>query len=103
MLVIRELAVHAPTLLHVHIADVIENIWPAMKHPAVGVREGAAAALRAGLELVAARSIGTPRVLGGSNCAGESSAGRWYQLCFDQAKGGFETGTAESIHGALQL
>ena len=101
VLVIRELAVHAPTLLYVHVADVIDNLWPAIKHPAMSVREGAAAALHAALELVAARSNGTPRVLGGGSCAGEGSAGRWYQLCFDEAKGGFELGTAESIHGTL--
>ena len=50
-----QVAENAPSLLYVHVAEVFQHLWIAMREPRVAVREGAAAALRAVLELVAGR------------------------------------------------
>ena len=98
VLVVRELATNAPTLLYVHVAEVIDHLWTAMRHASVAVREGAAQVLHATLELVASRAGGKPREISDSSSVG---VGAWYKRVFEEAKAGFELGTIESVHGAL--
>ena len=51
-----ELARHAPTLFHGRVRDFFDRVWPALADPREpDVREAAAAALGAALEIVAAR------------------------------------------------
>ncbi|KAH8063833.1 phosphatidylinositol kinase [Aureococcus anophagefferens] len=55
-LVLRELAKHAPTLFYARVRDFFERVWPAlMDARSPDVREAAAAALGAALEIVARR------------------------------------------------
>ena len=87
VLVVKELAQHAPTLVYVHVADVIEHIWAAIRDSRVPVREGAARALCACLELMAGRE--------------SRSRAKWYDRVYEEARAGFDAGSVEAVHGAL--
>jgi hypothetical protein len=99
VLAVHALAVHAPTLMYVYVAEVLEHLWPALRHASPGVREGAACALRAALELIAARAGGGARAL--SSGGGGAGAARWYARVYEEAKAGLGSGLAEGVHGAL--
>eukprot|EP00966_Prymnesium_polylepis_P172847 3997734-Prymnesium_polylepis.1 len=87
VLVIEELAKNAPTLTYVHVKEVLDNIWEAAFHPTIGVREGAASALHACLDLVGGRE--------------NRARARWYDKVLEEAQRGFGLGTTEACHGAL--
>lgn len=87
VLVLKELAINAPILFYPYAAQFLDNIWVALRDPKVGIREGAAEAVRACLQIIYQRET-TVRT-------------QWYQKLYDEAQKGYKIGTAESIHGSL--
>lgn len=96
-LVLRELARHAPTLFYARVRDFFEKIWPAVvdvSHP--DVRDAAASALAAALELVAAR---TATSYSGYYCAIYQKAHRALEKYVDAGK----KARRRSLPAALKL
>ena len=88
VLVLVQLAEHAPTLTYVHLSEICDHLWTAIRDPRVSTRQGAAAVLRACLALVASRP-GHARE-------------RWYARVYDEAQKGLASGAStEIVHGAL--
>eukprot|EP01083_Nonionella_stella_P022317 61746_1 len=87
VLVLKELAENAPTLFNVHVGNFLDHIWVALRDPKNIIREGAVAAIRACLKLIAKRDT-RQRV-------------KWYFQVYNEAGKGFKIGTPESIHGSL--
>ena len=95
VLVLCQLAEHAPTLTYVHLDHVFHHLWTAMRDTRVQTREGAAAVLRACLTLVAGRK--------------SEARKRWYSRVYEEARQGLaersgaflETRPPETVHGAL--
>ena len=54
-LVLKALAINAPSLFYVHVSTFFERIWNALNDSKLQTREAAASALRAALELTASR------------------------------------------------
>ena len=87
MLVLREMAQNAPTLFYPYVSQFFENIWVALRDSKVVIREGAADALRACLELISQRE--------------SQQRAPWYQNIYDEYQKGLKQNTPESIHGSL--
>lgn len=49
VLVLKELAINAPTLFYVHVPAFVDLIWSALRDPKLVIREGAIDALRGSL------------------------------------------------------
>ncbi|EEB07941.2 phosphatidylinositol kinase Tor1 [Schizosaccharomyces japonicus yFS275] len=87
VLVLRELAIHSPTLVYVYVSDIFPNLWAALRDPKPVIRETAADALGATLDVV---------------CQREAKV----QLqCFSkvlmQAEYGLKQASVEQLHGSL--
>ncbi|KAI3435635.1 hypothetical protein D9Q98_001694 [Chlorella vulgaris] len=88
VLLLRELAEHAPAIFNVHVRAFIEVIWNPLRDPRQHVREAAVAALRACLVLVEKRET-RYRV-------------QWYYRLFEETQRGLTRVTSlETVHGSL--
>ena len=88
VLVLRQLADHAPTLFYQHVPTFFSSIWMALCDPKYEIRESAAKALCSCLALVRHRQ--------------SRYRAQWYNSIFKLAKTGVGRGsTAETIHGSL--
>ena len=66
---------HPACTADVHVKEVLDNVWEAVFHPSLGIREGAASALHACLALVAGRE--------------SRNRAMWYKKVLEEAKRGF--------------
>ncbi|KAJ3290058.1 phosphatidylinositol kinase- protein kinase tor1 [Borealophlyctis nickersoniae] len=87
VLVLRELAVSAPTLIYAYVGQILDLIWVALRDPKVVIREGAADALGATLALVHVRE--------------SQQRKQWYRKILEEAQKGFKIGSSDAIHGSL--
>ncbi|KAJ1637004.1 armadillo-type protein [Pavlovales sp. CCMP2436] len=87
VLVIGELARHAPTLFHAHVPAVLDLIGLALCNERANVRQVASVALRACLLLLQPRDAGWQA--------------RWYEQLLGEARDAFDRGSAASTHGGL--
>ncbi|EOD03941.1 hypothetical protein EMIHUDRAFT_221755 [Emiliania huxleyi CCMP1516] len=86
-LVVREVALAAPSLLYVHVAAIFGSIWPAFRDARAAVRQSAAEALDAVLQIVAERP--------------SAARGGWYAAARGEALTALRSGSAEAVHGGL--
>ncbi|KAI9091315.1 armadillo-type protein [Phlyctochytrium arcticum] len=89
VLVLKELAVSAPTLIYSFVGQILDLIWGALRDTRVVIREGAAEALSATLSLVQVRDSRQRK--------------QWYQKILEETQRGFKAGTADAIHGSLLI
>lgn len=87
VLIIKEIARNVPYLFHAYVGRVIDHIWVALRDPKVLVRETAAEALGACLQIISEREkqMGTQA----------------YELIYDDAEQGLRDASVETIHGSL--
>ena len=87
VLIIKEIARNVPYLFHAYVGRVIDHIWVALRDPKVLVRETAAEALGACLQIISEREkqMGTQA----------------YELIYDDAEQGLRDTSVETIHGSL--
>jgi FKBP12-rapamycin complex-associated protein len=55
VLILKELAINAPTLFNVHVPNFVVQIWTALNDPLIQIRESGVEAIRACLDVVAER------------------------------------------------
>ena len=87
VLLLRELAKNSPTLFYAYVHQVLELIWVALRDSKVLIREAAAEALSACLEIIYQRD--------------SQLRLQWYTKILDEAHHGIKIGTTDSIHGSL--
>ncbi|ORX99768.1 PtdIns-3-kinase tor2 [Basidiobolus meristosporus CBS 931.73] len=87
VLILKELAQSAPTLIYFHVNQILENLWVALRDSKAIIRESGANCLGACLKIVYYRESQI-RV-------------QWYCRLYDECQRGFKLGTAECIHGSL--
>jgi FKBP12-rapamycin complex-associated protein len=87
VLILRELAVNAPTALSRSVAQILELLWVALRDPKVLIRESAAEVLNACLKIISTRNAD----------ARKQSLTRTY----DETLHSFRINTVETIHGGL--
>ena len=87
VLAIRELAKNSPTLLYAFVPQILECIWVALRDVKVLIRETAAEAVGACLEIVAARDSQVRQV--------------WFSKMYEETIQGFRTSSIENLHGSL--
>lgn len=78
VLVLRELAMHAPTVFNVHVSSFIDAVWPALRDVRLYVREAAVRALRACLVVIERRET-RYRV-------------QWYYRLYEETQNGLSVG-----------
>jgi FKBP12-rapamycin complex-associated protein len=87
VLIIKEMARNVPALFHIYVNRVLDRIWVALRDTKVLVREGAAEALGACLQITSQR---------------EKQMGiQAYESIYEEAERGLKTQTVEWIHGSL--
>ncbi|KAJ8022045.1 Serine/threonine-protein kinase mTOR [Holothuria leucospilota] len=97
VLVLRELAEHAPTFFFQQVQPFFDNIFNAVRDPKQAIREAAVAALRACLELTAQRETK------------EMQRPHWYEQSYEEAMKGFEEPVGkglnrdDKLHGSLLI
>ncbi|XP_039269325.2 serine/threonine-protein kinase mTOR-like [Styela clava] len=79
VLILRELAINAPTIFYLQIQPFFDDIFNVARDPKPSIREGAVAALRAALQLTVHRETKDPQ-----------QKPYWYKQTFDEAMNGFE-------------
>jgi FKBP12-rapamycin complex-associated protein len=101
VLVLRELALNAPTFFYQHAQAFLDNITNAIRDPKPAIREGAVEALRACFAIIAQRETK------------KNQYQLWYQQVYDEAKKGLDESSASTrekdksltredrIHGSL--
>ncbi|KAL9624360.1 MAG: hypothetical protein Q9160_001322 [Pyrenula sp. 1 TL-2023] len=89
VLVIRELARNSPTLLYGFIPQIFELIWVPIRDPRVMVRETAAEAVSACLEIIAARD--------------EKVKQQWFPRIYETCHSGLRSNSLDAIHGSLLI
>ena len=88
VLILKEMAEHAPTVFNVHVPVFIGAIWAGLRDPKLAVRERAVEALRACLGVIEKRETRW-RVT-------------WYYRLFEETEKGLaRSASVESIHGSL--
>ena len=87
VLILRELAVNAPTALSRSVAQILELLWVALRDPKVLIRESAAEVLNACLKIISTRNAD----------ARKQSLTRTYEETLQS----FRINTVEAIHGGL--
>jgi FKBP12-rapamycin complex-associated protein len=87
VLVVRELARSAPTLLYSFVPQILEVVWVALRDPKVLIRESAAEAVSACFEIITARDA--------------SMRQEWFSRTYDEALRGLKAGSVEATHGSL--
>ena len=84
VLILREFAQNAPTLIYGYVPQILELIWVALRDPKVTIRDSGADALGACLELVHVRESNL-RV-------------QWYRKMYEESNKGLKLGSTEGIH-----
>ena len=87
VLVVRELAKNSSTLLYAFIPQIFDCIWVALRDTKVFIRETAAEAVGACLEIIAARDAQLRQ--------------RWFSRMYDEALQGTKSTSLEYLHGSL--
>ncbi|KAJ3318282.1 phosphatidylinositol kinase- protein kinase tor1, partial [Blyttiomyces sp. JEL0837] len=87
VLVLRELASSAPTLIYSYVPQILDLVWVALRDPKVVIREGGAEALSACLSLLQQRESQQRR--------------QWYRKIYDEAERGTKSSSSDAIHGSL--
>ncbi|KAJ8330853.1 phosphatidylinositol kinase- protein kinase tor1 [Batrachochytrium dendrobatidis] len=87
VLVLKELALNAPTLLYVFIPQIIDLVWIGLRDSKVSIREGAASTLSQCLALVQIRENQIRR--------------QWYRRIFEEMQNGLKMSSSDAIHGSL--
>lgn len=87
VLILRELANNAPTLLYQYVSQILEVIWVALRDPKVLIRESTSEALRTIIEIIGARD--------------PLFREQWFTRIYQEIAKGFQIGSVESIHGSL--
>lgn len=90
VLLIKEMALAAPTIVFTYITQIFDLIWNTTRDTKVNIREGAADALSACLELINQRSQGE-----------SSSRKQWHRRIFEEVNKGFKMNSSDSVHGSL--
>ncbi|KAJ3362692.1 phosphatidylinositol kinase- protein kinase tor1 [Allomyces javanicus] len=88
VLVLKELAQNAPTLIYAHVPTILESLWNPLRESKLVVREAAAEAMSVCLELVYQRE--TP-----------SRTMPWFSKVADEAMKSLKAPQVEHVHGAL--
>ncbi|CAH1240669.1 MTOR [Branchiostoma lanceolatum] len=99
VLVLRELAVSAPTFFFQQVQPFFDNIFNAVRDPKQAIREGAVAALRACLVLTSQRETK------------EMQKPQWYRQTYEEAEKGFDDSAGKErgvnkddrVHGSLLI
>jgi FKBP12-rapamycin complex-associated protein len=86
-LVLRQLALEAPTMFIQHIATFLDHIWVALRDPKLFIRESAIDAVKACLELISKRD--------------RKWKLQWYFKLYAEVQKGLTTTNVDSIHGSL--
>lgn len=84
---LRELARNSPTLMYQWVPQIFDVIWSALRDPKVLIRESAAEAVSALLEIISPRDSQFRQT--------------WFMRVYDEVQRGFSSGTNEAIHGSL--
>lgn len=87
VLVLREFAVNAPTLIYSYVHRILELIWVALRDPRQVIRENAADCLSQCLEIVQQRETPMRK--------------SWYNKIWTEANKGLQLHSAEATHGSL--
>ena len=87
VLLLRELARSSPTLLYSFVPQILDLIWAALRDPKVVIRESAADALSACLEIISLRDSALRQ--------------QWYLKILEETQQGLRLGTMDAIHGSL--
>ncbi|KAH7427560.1 hypothetical protein KP509_10G049200 [Ceratopteris richardii] len=88
VLILKEMAINAPTMFNVHVPEFVDAVWVALRDPKLHVRERAVEALRACLGVIEKRETRW-RV-------------QWYYKMFEATQDGLgKNASVESIHGSL--
>ncbi|KAG0181763.1 phosphatidylinositol kinase- protein kinase tor1 [Apophysomyces sp. BC1034] len=87
VLVLREFAVKAPTLIYAYVPRILDLIWSALRDSRNLIRENAADCLSQCLEIVQQRETPTRKT--------------WYARIWAEADRGMHMGSAEATHGSL--
>ncbi|KAI8813143.1 armadillo-type protein [Cladochytrium replicatum] len=87
VLVIRELAVNAPTLVYAYVPQILDLVLVGLKDPKVVIRDGAAEALNACLDLINQRE--------------SNQRNQWYRKIDEEAQKGFKSANVDVVHGSL--
>jgi FKBP12-rapamycin complex-associated protein len=87
VLVLRELARNAPTLMYTFVGLVFDQIWVGLRDQRLLIRQTAAEAISACFQIIRERD--------------QVMRQTWQAKIYDEAVQGVRTGTVESIHGSL--
>jgi serine/threonine-protein kinase mTOR len=87
VLILRELARNSPTLLFVWVPQILEVIWIALRDQKIMIRESAAEAVSACVEIMSARDT--------------EVRSKWLGRLYDEAFKGAQSSSSETIHGSL--
>ncbi|KAI8371602.1 armadillo-type protein [Radiomyces spectabilis] len=87
VLVLRELAVNAPTLIYAYVPRILDLIWLALRDSRHLIRENAADCLSQCLEIVQQRETPMRKT--------------WYSRIWDEVNRGLRSTSVDSIHGSL--
>jgi FKBP12-rapamycin complex-associated protein len=87
VLVLRELAVNAPTLIYAYVPRILELIWVALRDSRNVIRENAADCLSQCLEIVQQRETPMRKT--------------WYARIWEEVNKGLKMNSPEATHGSL--
>ncbi|EWC44191.1 phosphatidylinositol 3-kinase tor2 [Drechslerella stenobrocha 248] len=87
VLLLKELARNSPTLFYTYVPQILGLLWVALRDSKVLIREAAAEALCACLEILYQRD--------------NQLRAQWYNKILEEAQTGLKTGTTDVIHGSL--
>lgn len=87
VLVLRELAINAPTLIYAYVHRILDFIWVALRDPRQIIRENAADCLSQCLEIVQQRETPMRKT--------------WYNKIWQEANKGLQLHSPEATHASL--
>ncbi|KAI9303923.1 armadillo-type protein [Cunninghamella echinulata] len=87
VLMLRELAVNAPTLIYAYVPRILDLVWLALRDSRSLIRENAADCLSQCLEIVQQRET--------------KQRDQWYDRIWEEVNRGLRNGSAETVHGSL--
>ncbi|KAK4695205.1 serine/threonine-protein kinase mTOR, partial [Lecanoromycetidae sp. Uapishka_2] len=87
VLIIRELAINSPTLLYAFVPQIFDCVLVALRDPKILIRETAAEAAGACIQIIAARD--------------EHLRKKWFARLYDDALQGFKSPSPDTVHGSL--